>query len=124
MTRWDIEIGIREVKTIMDINVIRSKTPEMALKELCISLGTYNLIRKIIYTSIKDLLFFSKKISFTNSIRLIRIFLLTKKEEYIIDGLRVVEEMNQLILKQMLQKRKPNRKYERRTKQGKYSKYK
>ncbi len=124
MTRWDIEIGIREVKTIMDINVIRSKTPEMALKELCISLGTYNLIRKIIYTSIKDLLFFSKKISFTNSIRLIRIFLLIKQEEYIIDGPLVVEEMNQLILKQMLQKRKPNRKYERRTKQGKYSKYK
>ncbi len=45
----------------MDINVIRSKTPEMALKELCISLGTYNLIRKIIYTSIKDLPFFPKE---------------------------------------------------------------
>ncbi len=61
LTRWDIEIGIREVKTIMDINVLRSKTPEMALKELCISLATYNLIRKIIYASIKDLPFFPKE---------------------------------------------------------------
>lgn len=57
LTRWDIEIGIREIKTIMDINVIRSKTPEMALKELCVSLSTYNLIRKFVYSSIKDLLF-------------------------------------------------------------------
>jgi len=57
LTRWDIEIGIREIKTIMDINVLRSKTPEMALKEVSISLATYNLIRKIIYASIKDLPF-------------------------------------------------------------------
>ncbi len=57
LTRWDIEIGIREVKTVMDINVLRSKTPEMALKELCISLSSYNLLRKVIYASIKDLPF-------------------------------------------------------------------
>ncbi|MFZ4549549.1 MAG: IS4 family transposase [Bacteroidales bacterium] len=61
LTRWDIEIGIREIKTIMDINVLRSKTPEMALKELCVSLATYNLIRKIIYASIKDLPFSPKE---------------------------------------------------------------
>lgn len=57
LTRWDIEIGIREIKTVMDINVLRSKTPEMAMKELCISLSSYNLIRKVIYASIKDLPF-------------------------------------------------------------------
>ncbi len=61
LTRWDIEIGIREIKTVMDINVLRSKTPDMALKELCISLATYNLIRKVIYTSIKDLPFSPKE---------------------------------------------------------------
>lgn len=61
LTRWDIEIGIREIKTIMDVNVLRSKTPEMALKELTVSLATYNLIRKIIYASIKDLPFFPKE---------------------------------------------------------------
>jgi len=57
LTRWDVEIGIREVKTIMDINILRSKTPEMALKELTVSLATYNLIRTIIYASIKNLPF-------------------------------------------------------------------
>ncbi len=57
LSRWDIEISIREVKTIMDINILRSKTSEMALKELTVSLATYNLIRKMIYTSIKDMPF-------------------------------------------------------------------
>ena len=61
LTRWDIEISIREIKTIMDINILRSKTPEMARKELIVSLATYNLIRKIIYASIKDLPFSPKE---------------------------------------------------------------
>lgn len=61
LTRWDIEISIREIKTIMDINILRSKTPEMALKELTVSLAAYNLIRKVIYASIKDLPFSPKE---------------------------------------------------------------
>jgi hypothetical protein len=61
LTRWDIEISIREIKTIMDINIFRSKTPEMVLKELTVALATYNLIRKMIYASIKDLLFFPEE---------------------------------------------------------------
>jgi len=61
LTRWDIEIGIREIKTVMNINVLRSKTPEMALKELSISLSAYNLIRKVIYASVKDLPFSPKE---------------------------------------------------------------
>ena len=47
-TRWDIEISIRETKTIMDINVLRSKSREMLFKELIIALTAYNLIRKVI----------------------------------------------------------------------------
>jgi Transposase DDE domain len=50
-SRWDIEISIREIKTFMDINVLRSKTPEMALKELMTALIAYNLVRKIIVKS-------------------------------------------------------------------------
>jgi hypothetical protein len=61
LTRYDIEISIREVKTVMDINILRSKTPDMALKELSVALATYNLIRKVIYASIKDLPFSPKE---------------------------------------------------------------
>jgi hypothetical protein len=49
--RWDIEITIREIKTLMDINVLRSKSPAMLEKELVVSLTAYNMIRKIIVRS-------------------------------------------------------------------------
>ena len=61
LTRWDIEISIREIKTIMNINVLRSKTPEMLKKELNVSLSAYNIIRKITYASLKDLPFSPKE---------------------------------------------------------------
>jgi hypothetical protein len=60
-TRWDVEISIREIKTIMDINVLRSKSGEMIKKELAISLSAYNLIRTIIYNGIKDMPFSPKE---------------------------------------------------------------
>ena len=61
LSRWDVEVSIREIKTIMDVNILRSKTPEMALKEMTVSLATYNLIRKMIYTSVKDIPFSPKE---------------------------------------------------------------
>ncbi|MBU0544729.1 MAG: IS4 family transposase [Proteobacteria bacterium] len=50
-TRWDIEITIREIKTIMDINVLRGKTDDIIKKELISAFIAYNLIRKIIAQS-------------------------------------------------------------------------
>ncbi len=57
LTRWDIEVSIREIKMIMDINILRSRSPDMAYKELTVALATYNIIRKITYASIKNLPF-------------------------------------------------------------------
>jgi hypothetical protein len=45
--RWDMEISIREIKTLMDINVLRSKSCEMLKKELKVALTAYNMVRKI-----------------------------------------------------------------------------
>ena len=50
-TRWEIEISIREIKTLMDINVLRSKSRDMMGKELAVALTAYNLIRKVIAQS-------------------------------------------------------------------------
>jgi hypothetical protein len=49
--RWDIEISIRETKTLMDINVLRSKSSGMMLKELIIALTAYNMVRRKIAES-------------------------------------------------------------------------
>ena len=58
--RWDIEITIREIKTLMDINIIRSKTDDMVHKELAIALIAYNLIKKIIMQSTEGTAFSPK----------------------------------------------------------------
>jgi hypothetical protein len=47
-SRWDIEISIREMKTIMDINIVRAKSPNTAYKEVITALIAYNYIRRII----------------------------------------------------------------------------
>jgi hypothetical protein len=53
-TRWDIEICIREIKTLMDINVLRSKSPDMLEKELTASLIAYNFVRYLIAKSVEN----------------------------------------------------------------------
>lgn len=57
-SRWDIEVSIRELKTIMHINVLRSKTHDMIHKELAASLIAYNFVRKIILNSVNTTEFF------------------------------------------------------------------
>lgn len=52
--RWDIEITIREIKTIMGVNIARSKTEDMVKKEITIALTAYNMIRKIISKSVEQ----------------------------------------------------------------------
>lgn len=53
-SRWDIEISIREIKTIMHLHVLRSKSEDMIFKELATAMIAYNLIRKIISESTLD----------------------------------------------------------------------
>jgi hypothetical protein len=53
-TRWDIEITIREIKTIMGLNIARSKTADMVEKEITIALTAYNMIRKVISRSVEQ----------------------------------------------------------------------
>jgi len=50
-SRWDIEVSIREVKTIMDINIVRSKSPDMVYKEIYSAIIAYNFVRQIIAKS-------------------------------------------------------------------------
>ena len=44
--RWFIEVDFRSIKTIMQMDVLRGKTPEMVRKEIWAHLLAYNLVRK------------------------------------------------------------------------------
>jgi hypothetical protein len=45
--RWQAELNLRSLKTVLQMDVLRCKTPEMVRKELWVHLLAYNLIRKV-----------------------------------------------------------------------------
>ncbi len=47
-SRWHAELDLRSVKTVMQMDVLRCKTPEMVRKEVYAHLIVYNLIRGVI----------------------------------------------------------------------------
>lgn len=52
-SRWDIELRIREIKTIMGIHIGRSKTPDGMYKEIAAALVAYNITRELITESVQ-----------------------------------------------------------------------
>jgi hypothetical protein len=53
-SRWDVEITIREIKTMMGMNIARAKTEDMVFKEYGVTLSSYNLLRRIVAQSVKE----------------------------------------------------------------------
>lgn len=47
LQRWNIELDLRSIKTVMQMDILRCKTPEMVRKEVWIHLLAYNLIRGV-----------------------------------------------------------------------------
>lgn len=43
--RWQIELRLRDIKTMLGMDILRTKTPEQARKELWMYLTAYNLLR-------------------------------------------------------------------------------
>ena len=49
--RWHVELDIRSIKDTMGMNILSCKTPEMAIKEVWVTLLAYNLIRLLMAQS-------------------------------------------------------------------------
>ncbi len=72
--RWDAEINLRSLKTMMNMDVLRCQTPDMVRKEIWAHLLAYNLIRTVIAQAAarhgKD----PRQISFTRAMRTLEAF--------------------------------------------------
>jgi hypothetical protein len=51
LRRWEIELHFREIKVLLNMDVLRCKTPEMIERELLMHLVAYNLVRTLMQTS-------------------------------------------------------------------------
>jgi hypothetical protein len=62
--RWEGEIDIRSVKSVMKMDVLRCKTPEMVRKEIWAHLLAYNLLRTVMAVAAAESDVEPRKISF------------------------------------------------------------
>ena len=72
--RWDAEINLRSLKTMMNMDVLRCQSPEMVRKELWAHLLAYNLIRTVIAQAAAKHGKHPRQISFTRAMRTLEAF--------------------------------------------------
>lgn len=72
--RWDAEINLRSLKTMMHMDVLRCHTPEMVRKEIWAHLLAYNLIRTVIAQAALQHDKHPRQISFTRAMRTLEAF--------------------------------------------------
>jgi hypothetical protein len=67
--RWSIELNFRHIKTTLGMELLSTKTPEMAQKEVLIYMLAYNLIRSLIWAAKQTYHVAIKRISFKGTVQ-------------------------------------------------------
>lgn len=49
--RWEVELNLRHLKTTLDMDILRGKTPEIVRKEIYAHLLAYNLLRTVMWSA-------------------------------------------------------------------------
>jgi hypothetical protein len=62
--RWDGEIDIRSIKSVMKMDILRCKTPEMVHKEIWVYVLAYNLLRTVMAVAANECNVEPREISF------------------------------------------------------------
>lgn len=69
--RWQIELHLRDIKTMMHLDVLRRKTPDRVRQELWTGLLDYNLIRQSMLQSALAKRCRPSQLSFTASLQML-----------------------------------------------------
>ena len=70
--RWDVELFFRDLKTTMDMDVLRCLTPQMVRKEILMHWIVYNTIRLLMWEAATELNDQPRQISFKASMQALR----------------------------------------------------
>jgi hypothetical protein len=68
--RWHVELDFRSLKTTMGMEMLSSKSPEMAIKEIWVHLLAYNLIRRMMLQAACTVNLMPRQISFKHALQL------------------------------------------------------
>jgi hypothetical protein len=67
--RWDVELDFRHIKTTMQMDVLRCKTPAMVRKEIWTHLLAYNLVRTVMWQAAQTGPARARRVSFKGTIQ-------------------------------------------------------
>ena len=73
--RWNVELDLRSLKTVMGMDILSCKSPEMIEKEVWTYILAYNLIRQLICQAAEKHKVEPRRISFTGAIQTFNAFL-------------------------------------------------
>jgi len=72
--RWQVELDLRSIKDVMQMGVLRCKSPAMVLKEIAVHLLAYNLVRAVMAQSAHLGKTLPCKLSFKATLQVLRAF--------------------------------------------------
>jgi hypothetical protein len=74
LARWEAEVDLRSIKTTMQMDVLRCKTPEMVRKEIWTHLLAYNLVRTVMARAARLHGLAPREISFKGALQTLNAF--------------------------------------------------
>jgi len=74
LERWNIELDLRSIKVVLQMDVLRCKTPEMVVKEIWMHLLAYNLIRGVMARAAETHDKIPRLLSFKGALQTMRVF--------------------------------------------------
>ena len=72
--RWKIELDLRAIKSIMQMDVLRCKSPPMVQKEIAVHLLAYNLVRSVMGQAAYMADVLPRQLSFKAALQMLRAF--------------------------------------------------
>ncbi len=91
--RWNAELDLRSLKTDMHMEMLRTKTPEMARKEIATHFLAYNLIRGIMAEAARTEKVKPRVLSFKGALHTIRSF----EETHLYNATRIAADLPRLL---------------------------
>ena len=91
--RWNAELDLRSLKTDMHMEMLRTKTPDMARKEIATHFLAYNLIRGIMAEAARTEKVKPRGLSFKGALHTIRAF----EETHLYNAARIVADLPRLL---------------------------
>jgi len=72
--RWNVELDLRSIKSTMQVDVLRCKTPQMVAKEIAVHLLAYNLVRALMARAAQGAGILPRQLSFKGALQLVNAF--------------------------------------------------